>query len=114
MNRAVKRGVKLFDARGPDNWFLRVDPETLDLSNQHHCVVGQVYGRYGQGLAALGVESEDRYGFLPGYGRRRVNAWREVILARKRRYFERALFSLEDLFNEELSEEDRKAYSRID
>lgn len=114
MNRAVKRGVKVLDRRGPENWFLRVDPSTLDLADQRYCVVGQVYGgAYGYGLRELGIRFEGGYGFLPGRGR--VKAWGEIISTRRRRYLDRfPVFSLESLYNEELSEEDRKAYSLID
>lgn len=36
-------------------WREGVDPETLDIADCHRCVLGQLFGDYGEGLSALGL-----------------------------------------------------------
>lgn len=111
-NRAVKRGVRRLDKRGPAQWFLRVDPDRLDLKSGCDCVLGQIYGSYVEGLRQLNVYRAGHYGFL--FRGSRTKAWKEVIQARRDALEHQQLFSLESLYNEELTDEERKAYSEID
>lgn len=87
-DRAVRRGVRRLDRRGPKDWFLRVNADRLDLASAFDCVLGQVYDReersctgYGLGLRALGIVNPGRFGFLSEPGR--AEAWRRVLLARQ-------------------------------
>lgn len=45
-------GARLLDDHRP-GWATRVDLETLRMANCDRCVLGQVYGEYSAGLAAL-------------------------------------------------------------
>lgn len=61
----VARGVALLDEKAPD-WRTQVNPDTLDMCSDTACVLGQIYGRYGSGMVALGLTSRTqgtRYGF---------------------------------------------------
>ncbi len=60
----VRRGIVLLDEKLPD-WRIRFDPGNLDMSRCSTCVLGQVFGSYGEGLVALGVNYEQApvYGF---------------------------------------------------
>jgi hypothetical protein len=53
----VERGAALLDAQSP-GWEKKIDPGTLDISSIDNCVLGQVYGSYGNGLRVLGGEKE--------------------------------------------------------
>jgi|SRR5215813_3665998 len=49
----VLRGIELLnDIYGPD-WVDHVDPRRLVMSDESHCVLGQVYGDYSLGLEKL-------------------------------------------------------------
>jgi len=41
MKAAVKAGVAYLNVTDP-NWFWRINPETLDLSQPCHCILGQL------------------------------------------------------------------------
>lgn len=45
----VQRGAAFLDNADPE-WYRRVDPETLALSDGHHCVLGQIHGEFRLGL----------------------------------------------------------------
>jgi hypothetical protein len=62
---AVERGVALLDKAKPD-WARRIDLPTLDLGNIKFCMLGQIYGDFGDGreklsetLTKLRIEFED-------------------------------------------------------
>lgn len=95
--RRVAAGVKYLDEVKP-GWVLQVDPDTLNLSSDSYCVLGQVYGRYGDAPAVatryLGARARwaYRHGFLRSeswkYGvyedQRALTAeWRRVLRQRR-------------------------------
>lgn len=81
----VGRGVALLDEHNPD-WREHVDSHSLNMSSSCGCVLGQVYGSYDAGLAALGMSEfgsePSRFGFFT-WGRQRwwhlEAAWRKAI-----------------------------------
>ena len=61
----VERGASRLDQRRP-NWYSQIDCKTLDLSCGCDCVLGQLYGFYGEkGIAAV----------VGGWVRRLVNGY---------------------------------------
>jgi hypothetical protein len=66
----VARGAALLDAEDR-LWYLRVNPETLDMASQSKCVIGQLHSPYGRrsaydvGLDRLGLSRRAvrRHGF---------------------------------------------------
>lgn len=40
----VAKGIKVLDARGPEDWRDRITLSTLDLRTYTNCVIGQIYG----------------------------------------------------------------------
>lgn len=49
---AVRRGIKLLDLVEP-KWFKKIDPKDFNLASAVQCVLGHVYGEYGDGLKAI-------------------------------------------------------------
>ena len=45
LEKKVKSGVRWLNKVKP-NWYKKIDLETLDLSDNHVCVCGQVFGDY--------------------------------------------------------------------
>ncbi len=67
---AVQRGMRLLDEQCP-GWSGRVDLAMLDLGEPCNCVLGQEFGNYEDGEAALALNAEARvaYGFdMVAYG----------------------------------------------
>jgi hypothetical protein len=61
----VARGVALLDEKCPD-WRTRVNPDTLDMRTNRMCILGQLYGCYGDGLVTVRIATRieaTRYGF---------------------------------------------------
>lgn len=52
---AVRRGVTLLDARGPEGWRGQLRGATLDVEDPYLCPIGQLYGTYWLGLNQLGL-----------------------------------------------------------
>lgn len=88
---SVQLGAAFLDGHVP-GWEDRIDPERLDLGDGCDCILGQLYGRYEDGLAelrltqyastALGFDSRGRrakFGWLTRWWRQ------EIILRRLRR-----------------------------
>lgn len=96
-NRVLKarvgRGAALLDDKQP-GWAPRIDVPTLDINDEYHCVLGQVYkpglhqSGYAAGLNALNgtsVLNTQAHGFNidnPGDDARLLPLWREAIEAR--------------------------------
>lgn len=70
----VRRGAALLDEKGVPGWREKVNPRQLDMNSHHKCVLGQIYGSYGEGLLELGLmqdyfldlppeESSNHHGF---------------------------------------------------
>lgn len=65
LKRRVRRGARLLDERQP-GWHRQVNQSFLDLADSGVCVLGQLHGGYGHGLAVLGFlfdGSAQKYGF---------------------------------------------------
>jgi hypothetical protein len=97
----VAAGVAWLDENVPD-WLGRVDPLTLDLSDDCGCVLGQLFGLFEDGLGETGLSDPYALGFH-GYVHRQywrcqsgtswgdvldefrglTQAWREAIAARQ-------------------------------
>ena len=54
----VAKGAAFLDEREP-GWDARIDLDTLDLGSSHCCVLGQLHGGFGAGLAATGLDDGD-------------------------------------------------------
>lgn len=70
---AVKAGVGFLNRTQGARWPSRIDTNVLDMGSCINCVIGQLYGYYGQGMRELGlyeVGFSSRYGFNwhAGYG----------------------------------------------
>lgn len=85
----VARGAALLDEKKPDWW--RPENVNLDILNQadaRRCVLGQNYGYYDQGLAALfggerGFTISAQYGFSSRGTDETTPAWRAQIERRR-------------------------------
>jgi hypothetical protein len=51
--RYVTAGAALLDLYGPFLWRSKVDRETLAIPSSYDCVLGQLYGSFGEGVAAI-------------------------------------------------------------
>lgn len=117
----IARGVELLDETVP-GWDSRIDVETLNIASPVKCVLGQLFGGYGDGLRALSgpMTRADvvgiRYGFMPrssvitsvddGWpaalaswyeeAERLTQEWRTVIQGRQLRRVELLLMQLDD------------------
>lgn len=58
----VKAGMALLERKYGPEWIDKIDLETLNIADITQCVLGQVYGGFGQGLGQIRV-SPYRYGF---------------------------------------------------
>lgn len=63
LKQRVERGAALLDKRHPE-WCKRIDLVKLNMRDGHQCVLGQVYGHFGNGLTELHIQAW-RYGFIP-------------------------------------------------
>lgn len=61
----VRRGVALLDEKGVPDWRQKVDTRQLDMNSHYKCVLGQIYGSYGQGLLELGLQSDFFFALPP-------------------------------------------------
>lgn len=48
----IAKGVAILDVHAP-GWQEEIDPEALDLRSLTQCVLGQVFGGFGDGMEAL-------------------------------------------------------------
>lgn len=49
----VQNGIRVLDTHGPADWRERINLDTLDVHSLDDCVLGQVFGSYGEGMDAL-------------------------------------------------------------
>jgi hypothetical protein len=80
----VEAGLAALKERYGDDWIDKIDPVRLDLSHGSRCVLGQVYGDYGMGQQALGIDETGArdFGFQQGKGvtyRMLDSVWKDVI-----------------------------------
>lgn len=68
--KAASQGAALLDEKRP-NWWLEIDPATLNMDSCHRCILGQLFGEktvsYSQGLEALGLNVEAEESFTFGF-----------------------------------------------
>lgn len=62
MKNNVLRGIELLDRQVP-GWRDRIDWDKLDMANCYRCILGQLFGKYSEGVEELGVLSGTHYGF---------------------------------------------------
>lgn len=89
----VKNGMMLLDEKHGPGWVWRIDVDTLALASTCRCVLGQVYGDYGDALDVLGLFNgrSAEHGFTltgsqepePVMWVELTTAWRHAILARR-------------------------------
>ena len=48
----VARGILELD-RSYRGWFRKIDPHTLDIASSENCVLGQIFGRFADGVRLL-------------------------------------------------------------
>lgn len=54
LDARVHRGVEFLDEMRPA-WRKQIDPETLDLSSGHSCILSQLFGGFREGRETLGL-----------------------------------------------------------
>lgn len=86
---AVRQGAQALDLMTPDWWKRIIGP--INLSSGYHCVLGQVYGDYSEGLLRLGLNgschASAEHGFLVISGMdgwKMHQTWYQEIKARER------------------------------
>jgi hypothetical protein len=72
----VARGAALLDRECP-GWAARIDPDVLDLSHTRLCLLGQLHGTFGEGLARLDLRGEGRP-CMHGFAIDRFTWWDEL------------------------------------
>lgn len=55
----VAKAIELLDQIAPANWRDEVNIDTLDMDSGEECVLGQIYGDYNVGIAALREKAEE-------------------------------------------------------
>lgn len=72
----VQRGIDWLNANRP-GWFHEIDLDNLQMSDCHQCVLGQLYGHFGNwpGYGELGARD---FGFNVSAG-----AWRFTLLTKE-------------------------------
>lgn len=55
LHQRIQCGIKKLVEHDPE-WVKKVDPNTLDMSNETDCVLGQIYGDLMIGMEVLGLK----------------------------------------------------------
>ena len=91
----VDRGIALLDKHGPKDWRKKIDCDLLNLESCHNCVLGQLFGDYGDGLLTLQTRVNygshtvidiygAAYGFSTVYSYEELTSqWRTVLGCKK-------------------------------
>ena len=81
----AQKGAAFLDRVLPD-WASRVNPAAIRIESTTECVLGQIYGRFSEGVNALGISfgQSARYGFnRPRFLFQRLNrAWAAEVRRR--------------------------------
>lgn len=83
LQERVQAGIAVLDELGPENWRELVDLNTLDMTSESMCILGQLYGEYTEGKYALSILAGSDYGFDDrelGYPEL-VAEWKRVLAA---------------------------------
>lgn len=89
----IQKGADLLDEKRGKGWEYEIDPNSFEMRSGTHCVLGQLYGDYRQGLDALGLTLQTAidYGFnidpltdyFEEYGYDMINSeWTRFIIGR--------------------------------
>lgn len=79
----VEAGAKMLDERLP-GWRDWIDPDSLQLIDGCHCVLGQLFGDYDRGVALLDLDdaTAKNLGFMKSgraYWSTLTNAWKRIL-----------------------------------
>lgn len=84
----VAEAATRLDARGPADWFDRIDLDDLDVASVSRCVLGQVYESFSVGMSALYPATEIRGRSAMAFGMASADlfnrAWTAEINSRRR------------------------------
>lgn len=78
----VDKGAALLDENVP-GWISHIDLDRLSIADPNNCIVGQLYGVYHIGIAALDYPPPCGYGFNGDDYSALNEAWRALITARR-------------------------------
>ena len=57
VNRRIQRGITFLDAQ-KSGWREEVDPDTLKMSTDDYCILGQVFGSFDSACDSLGLDHD--------------------------------------------------------
>ena len=60
LQKRIAAGIAFLNVVKP-NWLKKIDIEQLDLSKSKTCMLGEVFGDYGEAIQELGLESDKDY-----------------------------------------------------
>lgn len=89
----VNRGAKFMDEHHP-GWHTRVNPGILKIACPSHCVLGQMFGDYGDGVKYFNLSDEQEFDFgFYNYSAASMKiltqCWRAEIISRRAHQKER-------------------------
>ena len=77
---SVAKGAAFLDKEADFDWRERIDVTTLDLGVADRCILGQLYGDYGDGVWMLGISDATELGFTTEYSYRVLTRyWKEEL-----------------------------------
>lgn len=71
------KAAKMLDAVNK-NWYTRINKATLNMHSQSLCILGQVYGSYGNGLHVIGFNNAAKYAVAFSSGSYRESWIKEI------------------------------------
>lgn len=80
MHKQVKRGVDFLDEHRP-GWHRKIQLDSLNMKSKRECILGQVFGDFGEGKEELGIKVGAEYGFALPVGQSFYNhhlPWKEL------------------------------------
>jgi len=93
LQECVNKGAELLDEKNP-GWHNEIDISSLSMNSDCHCVVGQLYNDYWDGLKELDIESPFNLRFVYGFNTKSCwgtieelgQAWTYKILSKRKQY----------------------------
>ena len=68
LQQRIRCGIAWLDAYGPRSWRSKIaraiKADRLDLADTEHCILGEIYGDYHEGLRRLGLLTGAPLGFV--------------------------------------------------